>query len=337
VETSLGLPEGSTGSQPGTGTAGKGTHHAGRSGSGRQARGLGWFSLGLGTAQLAAPDAMSRLCGVDDSPVAPAVMRVAGLREWGHGAMLLGSKRPARWAWTRVAGDLLDLAILGVAAARRSGGRRRRVVLAATAVAGVTAFDVLTAARSVKAGPAVQVGASITVYSSPEEVYRFWRDFKRLPEFMYHLASVEITGDHTSHWTARAPVGQSVEWDAEIVEDRPGELIRWRSAQGARVRNAGEVRFASAPGGRGTEVRVALAYQPPAGALGVAVAKLFGEEPEQQIRDDLRRFKQVSETGEIARSEGSPLGTAARQQLQQRPARPAAEQEGRRQRLAPAW
>jgi uncharacterized membrane protein len=115
-----------------------------------------------------------------------------------------------------------------------------------------------------------------------------------------------------------------VEWDAEITHDEPGRLIEWRSREGARVPNSGSVRFAEAPGGRGTEVRVEIDYQPPGGRLGRTVAMLFGEEPQQQVRDDLRRFKQVLEAGEVVRSEGSPEGTETRRLIAQRPARPLA-------------
>ncbi|WP_345630820.1 SRPBCC family protein [Rugosimonospora acidiphila] len=169
---------------------------------------------------------------------------------------------------------------------------------------------------------ALRVRASVTVDRAPEEAYRFWRDLENLPSFMYHLESVRATGQGGSHWTARAPGRRSVEWDAELVEDRPRQLIAWRSVDGADVKNSGQVSFAPAPGGRGTEVRVELDFSPPAGRLGAAVAKLFGEHPYQQARDDLRRFKQVIETGEVTRSDASPDGLNARRQLAQRPGRP---------------
>ncbi|GAB2455289.1 SRPBCC family protein [Streptosporangium sandarakinum] len=164
--------------------------------------------------------------------------------------------------------------------------------------------------------------AAVTINQPREEVYRYWRDFGHLPRFMTHLESVEVTGDGRSHWTARGPAGKSVQWDAEITEDRPGELISWRSTGRATVPNSGTVRFADAPGGRGTEVRVSLRYDPPGGKAGLALARLLGEHPEQQVRDDLRRFKQVMETGEVVRSEGSPEGTRALRQAVQRPAQP---------------
>ncbi len=163
---------------------------------------------------------------------------------------------------------------------------------------------------------------AITINATPEEVYAQWRDFERLPTFMYHLESVQPTGDTRSHWLAKAPAGTTVEWDAEITEDVPGQSISWRSLEGASVENSGSVRFRPAPGGRGTEVHVVVEYSPPGGALGSVVARLFGEEPNQQLSDDLRRFKQLVETGEIARSDGAPLGSRTQNQLRQEGAHP---------------
>jgi uncharacterized membrane protein len=164
---------------------------------------------------------------------------------------------------------------------------------------------------------------AITINKPPQEVYARWRDFERLPTFMYHLESVRTVDARRSHWVARAPAGSTVEWDAEITEEVPGERIAWRSVGDSSVQTSGSVRLAPAPGGRGTEVHVELDYSPPGGALGATVAKLFGEEPNQQIGDDLRRFKQLLETGEIARSDGSPLGTRTRNTAHQHDANPA--------------
>ena len=141
---------------------------------------------------------------------------------------------------------------------------------------------------------------------------------------MAHLEEVRATGDRTSHWSAGAPFGKDVEWDAEIVDEAPGEKIAWRSTGNADVPNAGTVWFVPAPDGVSTEVHVVLGYDIPGGAVGKAVAKYFGEEPHQQLDDDLRRFKQVLETGEVVRSEGSPQGTRTAQLIAQRPARPIA-------------
>lgn len=157
----------------------------------------------------------------------------------------------------------------------------------------------------------VDVEASVTINKPSDELYRFWRNFENLPRFMRHLKSVTVAGDTRSHWVVKAPAGTTVEWDAEIIEERANELLAWRSLPGADVASAGEVTFKAAPGNRGTVVRVRVQYAPPLGALGSALAKLFGEEPSQQIADDLRRFKQLMETGEIATTEGQPRGARA--------------------------
>jgi len=166
------------------------------------------------------------------------------------------------------------------------------------------------------------VSKSITVNRPREAVFEFWRALENLPRFMYHLQSVTPTSDRRSHWVAKAPAGQQVEWDAEIVDEVPNESLSWRSLAESDVKHAGVVRFRDAPGDRGTEIDVDLEYQAPAGTAGATVAKLFGEEPSQQIRDDLRRFKQVMEIGEVVLSEGSLEGAgqgAAKQRAAQAP------------------
>jgi uncharacterized membrane protein len=125
---------------------------------------------------------------------------------------------------------------------------------------------------------------------------------------MKHLESVRATGDRRSHWAAKAPAGRTVEWDAEITEDRPNELIAWRSLEGADMDSVGSVRFERAPGGRGTIVKVEMRHSPPAGAVGATVGKLLGEGLEWEIKNGLRRFKQLMEVGEIITTEGQPAG-----------------------------
>ncbi len=146
----------------------------------------------------------------------------------------------------------------------------------------------------------VLVGRTVTIDRPREELYAFWRDFSNLPRFMQHIRSVEVTPQGFSHWVVEAPGGRSVEWDSEITEDRPGRLIAWRSREGAGVRNGGRVEFDDSPDGRGSVVRVTLIYDPPGGTVGRAIAKLFQEEPKIQARRDLRRFKQLMETGEVS-------------------------------------
>jgi uncharacterized membrane protein len=154
----------------------------------------------------------------------------------------------------------------------------------------------------------MEVVKTLTINRSPDELYRFWRSFENLPTVMRHLESVTVQDDKRSHWVVKGPGGKRLEWDAEIVNDKPGQLIAWQSCKGSDVDHWGVVRFVPAPGGRGTHVTVELEYEPIGGAFGVTVAKLFGEEPGQQIAEDLRRFKQLMEVGEVPTTEGQPRG-----------------------------
>lgn len=154
----------------------------------------------------------------------------------------------------------------------------------------------------------VTVERAVTVNAPPERLYRYWRDFANLPRFMDHLEAVTVMDERRSHWAAKGPVGKTVYWDAEIVEERPNALIAWRSLPGAGIENSGTVRFTAAPGDRGTEVHVHLQYAPPAGKAGAMVARLLGEEPDTQVREDLRRFKRIMEAGEIPTTDGQSSG-----------------------------
>ncbi len=148
---------------------------------------------------------------------------------------------------------------------------------------------------SVAYGRGIQVEKSVTVKAPPEEVYAFWRNFENLPRFMDHLKSVDVIDSKRSHWVAKGPANIDAEWDAEIINEVPNELIGWRSIEGSRVDNAGSVQFDPTRGGRGTKVKVVLRYDPPAGKLGAAFAKLFGEDPAVQIEEDLKRLKELIE------------------------------------------
>jgi uncharacterized membrane protein len=176
-------------------------------------------------------------------------------------------------------------------------------------------MGVNTAEGQSRLAPAADAGVNIVeafqINKSPEELYGFWRNFENFPQFMSHLESVQKIDDKRSHWVAKAPklYGGSVEWDAEIVADEPNSCIAWRAAPDADVAHQGSVTFKKAPGDRGTIVRVELNYRPPAGQVGRWAAKLFGEEPEIQIRDDLRKVKRLMEVGEIPSVEGQPRGT----------------------------
>ena len=158
------------------------------------------------------------------------------------------------------------------------------------------------------AGPLVD--HCVTINRPVDEVYRFWRNFENLPRFMHHLLSVAVFDERRSHWVVRAPAGRTVEWDAEIVDEVVNERIAWRAVDSADVEHTGSVTFSRAPGDRGTEVRVMLHYAPPAGRLGTALAKAFGEAPAQQVARDLRTFKQVMEAGETPSVARQPRGAA---------------------------
>lgn len=148
----------------------------------------------------------------------------------------------------------------------------------------------------------------MTINKPADELYRYWRDFAGLPRFMHHLETVQELGEGRSRWRAKAPLGTTVEWEATIINDVENELIAWQSVEGAQIANAGSVRFTPAPGGRGTEVKVTLSYEPPAGKAGMLIAKVLGEEPSRQVADDLRRFKQLVETGELPTNDRQPAG-----------------------------
>jgi uncharacterized membrane protein len=178
--------------------------------------------------------------------------------------------------------------------------------------------------------------SSVLVNTSPEEAYRFWRNFENLPRFMHHLESVEVTGDRRSQWTAIGPLGARISWNAEIVSERENDSITWRSLPGSDINIDGAVEFRRAPGDRGTFIETWMHFSPPAGAAGRVVAKIFGKDPSFLVEQDLRRFKALMEAGEIPTTEGQPHGprdmmTAAARMFD--PDRPLRSQSGLTQQL----
>jgi len=161
-------------------------------------------------------------------------------------------------------------------------------------------------------GPARIVGRTVTIAKPREEVYRAWRDFTRFPDFMENVASVVALDDTRSRWSVEGPGGSTIEFVSRIVDDVPGERIAWTSEEGASVPNAGRITFRDAPGGRGTEVDLTVSYDPPGGTVGALVAKMFQREPSIQARRDLKRFKQLMETGEVATARTRPVSADAR-------------------------
>lgn len=293
-------------------------HNYEEQGSAEQlALGLGWFSVGLGLAELLAPRAVAQAIGMPNA--SPSVLRAFGAREIGAGLAILSEPDRAAWLWSRVGGDAVDLSYL--ASGLNEENDSTRVGIAMAAVMGVTALDVMCATRlrqeaSERTAPredrAVRIERVTTINKPVHEVYQFWRQFENFPRFMRHLDSVETIGDRRTRWRAKAPAGMTVQWEAETLEDREDEWIAWRSLPGSTIENSGSVRFSPAPGARGTEVRVQLQYSPPAGTVGRGIAWLFGREPDQQIHEDLHRFKQLMETGEIPLSDGPSLSRPAR-------------------------
>lgn len=200
--------------------------------------------------------------------------------------------------------------VVALVAARHAarGTRAKALGAAGAALAGATLLDTLYLVR--KRGRArvrdgtIAVRTSVTIRRSREDVYRYWRELGNLPVFMRHLESVTESDGH-SLWKARGPAGVRVEWEADIVADRPGERIAWRSLEGATLPNYGAVEFRNAPKELGTEVHLEIVFDAPGGPLGAGIAKLFDEVPELAMKSDLHRLKQLMETGEVVCSDAS--------------------------------
>src|SRR3954471_21172448 len=198
-------------------------------------------------------------------------------------------------------------AILGGSALAAFGlSRRSKTGAALAAAGGLLAYG---GTRISSEPQELHAEATFTINVSPEEAYRFWHNFENLPRFMSHLESVRVLGDRRSEWTARGPLQMRIKWNAQIVDERENQWIVWRSEPNSLVPNEGSVQFRRAPGDRGTEVTVAIQYGLPAGPVGKAIASIFGKNPQHVVREDLRHFKQLLETGEIATTVGQPHGT----------------------------
>ncbi len=183
-------------------------------------------------------------------------------------------------------GGLLLRALTGRCAVNRALGRNS------------AKQDLSRLAESIERGGGIKIEKSVVVTRPREELYRFWRNFENLPRFMDHLASVTVIDENRSHWVARGPAGTRVEWDAEINNEIPNELIAWRTLPGSEINHIGSVHFEPRLPGPGTTVRVVLRYEPPAGKSAAAIASLFGAGPGQRIAEDLKRFRQVMEATE---------------------------------------
>ena len=201
----------------------------------------------------------------------------------------LSKRRATGWMLATLGGVLLQRGFTGHCNVYHALGRN-------------TAGDPTDTRRALGGSAGVNVDESVTINRPIEELYHFWRNLENLPRFMRHLESVERVTDTLSRWRAHGPAGTMVEWNAEIINEVSNQVIGWKSIEGSDVVSAGSVNFEPAGEGRGTRVRVRLQYSPPGGKLGVAVAKLMGRDAATEIREDLRRFKQLVETGEIARN-----------------------------------
>lgn len=216
------------------------------------------------------------------------------------------SKRPPGWA---AVGFGLGTTVALVLFRSVARGRHARALGAASAaVAGATLLDTLYLVRKRNVARAERrtfaVRTSVTIRRSREDVYRYWRELSNLPVFMRHLESVTETNGH-SRWRARGPAGVRLEWEADIVADRPGERIAWRSLEGATPPNHGAVEFRNAPKDLGTEVHFEIVFESPGGVVGATIARLFDEVPELAMKSDLYRLKQLMETGEVVCSDAS--------------------------------
>jgi uncharacterized membrane protein len=269
-------------------------------------RGLGWFSIGLGLTQVMMPGTVSRFIGLKNHK---GLMRILGFREIASGLGIFSQRSPTMPLWARVGGDVLDLALLS-GALTSPKAKRSRIVAATAAVAGVTALDIYYSRQLSNGKTAIQapLTKTITINRSPEDLYRMWRNFQNLPRFMKHLESVEVLSENRSRWTAKLPGGKTLQWESEILLDRPNEEIVWQTLEDSDIQHSGSVRFEPASPRRGCRVILQMEHNPEHGKVGTTIAKLLGKVPEQFIQEDLRRFKQLMETGEVATTEGQPSG-----------------------------
>jgi uncharacterized membrane protein len=287
---------------------------SGREGPYSLARALGWFSIGLGLTQLFMPRKLGRAIGVSDDRTA--LMPLLGVREIASGLGVLAAADPTPGMRARVAGDVIDLALLGSALAAparrraRVSEQRARVTAATVAVAGVTALDVLCAlqlgSKRAMTKP-TRLRSSLAINKPAEQLYAYWRNFSNLPRVMRHLEIVREAGDRRSHWIARGPGDVKLEWDAEITEDAPNQRIAWRSLPDSDVPTEASIDFKPLPAGRGTSVTLDIQYVP-RGRSAALITQLLCKALEQQIENDLRRWKQLLETGEVATTERQPHG-----------------------------
>jgi uncharacterized membrane protein len=225
---------------------------------------------------------------------------LCGIRAIACGVGILTQERPEPWMRVRVAGDAFDLATLA-AGLLVPGTRRGRVAVAGATIAGIAAADLYCSKRLRERGtrPAPRhVMLSVDVQRPPTDVYSFWRDLSNFPRVIPHLESVQILDESQSHWVAKGPGGARVEWDSEIIDDQPGERLAWRSVDGAAIYSAGSIELHPVGVG-GTRMRIELLCDSPSDSLSLAIARLFGRDPQFGVRLDLQALERLLERGEI--------------------------------------
>lgn len=269
----------------------------------RPAKMIGWISIGFGIAKVIWPRKVSRYTGAS---------RARGLRDIAIGAAILNSQSPGRWMKARVASDAADLASLGKSWSSANGNKAALTVATASAAAiAATNYYYARQYRTVPDTSRVAIDAVMAVNRSPQECYEFWRKLENHPRFMPHMQSVETTGERTSHWKMKAPASKPLEWDSDLTEDTPGESLQWKST-GGDLENSGSVRFEPRRSGPGTIVRLQMEFDPPApGASIPGLVKYFSE---RKVKEDLRRFKNLMEAGEIPTTQGQTSGRLGDQQ-----------------------
>jgi uncharacterized membrane protein len=286
----------------------------------RFANALGCFSIALGLSEVAATNSLASMIGLADAR--PGLLKALGLREIANGLAILATPLKPQWMWSRVAGDTVDLSLLALALASPRS-KRGRLMAATAAVAGVTLLDVACARllsrngyqhvnrRWLSSGRGLRLQRSIAINSEADRLYRFCREFSNLPMIIGYADSVSENGNQQLRWRAGSSTGQAVEWDTRIVEDRPNELISWRSADSAPIEHGGSIRFLPRPDGHGTIVRVEVLIRPLKGTMS-SFLRMLGSRPEFQITEGLRRFKALIETGEIPTTKGQSSGRPQR-------------------------
>ncbi len=266
---------------------------------------LGWFSLGLAAATCLAPRAIGRLTGLGERST---LLRVVGLRELASGVGLLTQQNRTPWLLARVAGDVMDLAI-ALSAVGADNPRRARAFATLGVVGAVTVADLSAWGHAAtRSAQQVRVYSAVVVNKSAQECYEFWRDVSHLPKFMHWIETVTPIDERRSRWTVRTPMGARLEWNAELTEDDRSKHLTWRARDNEGMQHMTGVWFGSAKGVRGTLVQASLQHFPAAARGALSVRKLFATDPESVLREDLRRFKQLIEAGEIPTTRGQPSG-----------------------------